>query len=98
MRLRMGVLLWIALALSTYAALARTTESIPSDSLSRSRVAQADVAQNDQARALRADSDAVSSLTKRMALLEQRVDALEAKNKAATSAVPRVGPRGWIAY
>jgi len=97
-RLWMGVLVSIALGLSTYAALARSDESISYDSPSRPRLAQADAAQSEQSRALRADSDVVGSLTKRIALLEQRVDALEAKNKAATSAIPRVGPRGWVAY
>jgi len=99
-RLWMGVLVSIALGLSTYAALARSDESISYDSPSpsRPRLAQANGAQSEQSRALGADSDVVGSLTKRIALLEQRVDALEAKNKAATSAIPRVGPRGWVAY
>jgi hypothetical protein len=98
-RLRIGVLLSIALGLFTYAALARTHESTTrNDSPSWLRIAQTDAAQNEQSRALRAEADAVSLLAKRVAVLEQRVDALEAKNRAATSAVPRVGPRGWVAY
>jgi hypothetical protein len=98
-RLLIGVLLSIALGPVTYAALALTNESISYDSQSRPRLAQADAAQSEQARSLRAESDAVSLLTKRVALLEQRVDALEAKSRSATtSTMPRAGPRGWIAY
>jgi hypothetical protein len=96
-RLVIGMFLSIAMGLVTYAALALTGQSLPYDAQSRPWLAQADAAQNDQARSPRAESDAVTYLTKRVALLEQRVDALEAKSGSQTS-IPRTGPRGWTLY
>ncbi|HEY1329068.1 MAG TPA: hypothetical protein VGI14_19180 [Casimicrobiaceae bacterium] len=98
MRLVIGVPLSIALGVVTYAAPALTNDGFPGDPARQPRLAQADAAQNGQSRQAGAESDAISLLAKRVAQLERRVDALEAKNRSATPAVPQIGPRGWIVY